>query len=346
MNKASTELKALFTLEGRNVYEGDELHVDPVFHREAGARVEAYRAADGSGVARCRSASGAMPLVPLHALSWHPFPETVVRESLVRGGLRSPSAGHLQAYEIGRKEAAESSARLRAEADRAILTLQSALIDLRASNVTEAQARIEHLLQLFGATVDESHCDADAFFQAGLGGQGAAAVPAKTSQVADQVALDETRRLEESIKKAFEDAYIAWHPYLAPVVRRLILTDRARQDVTGPLPRLGTWLRGYDTGVSSETMAAVYLGAREGDFDAPHDAGDFGRCYRLLAAVPEVRTAFPRIKQLIPSFAGVIENWAELADLYERGQDARKEFSALLASSRRPAAIAADELSD
>lgn len=346
MNKVVADLTPLFTLEGRDVYEGDELHVDPAFHRQAGARVEAYRAADGSDVVRCRSASGAVPLVPLHALSWQPFPETVVRESLVRGGLRSPSAGHLQAYEIGRKEAVDSAARLRAEADRAILTLQAALIDLRSDNACEARARIEHLLQLFGAPVDESHCDAEAFFQAGLSGQAAAAAPAKNSLAANQVAVEEARALDETIKRAFEDAYISWHAYLAPVVRRLILADRARQSAVGPHPRLGAWLASHDTGVSSESMAAIYLGARDGHFDAPRDAGDFGRCFRLLAAVPEVRTAFPRIQRLVPSFAGIIEQWDELADLYQRGEEAYDAFSKRLDSARRSPSAGAEQFMD
>lgn len=84
------------------------------------------------------------------------------------------------------------------------------------------------------------------------------------------------------------------------------------------LKRIGNWLRSDDTGISSETMAAITLGADSGDFDAPHDGSDFGRCYRLVEAVPEVRAAFPRIAALVPAFAGILAAWDELAAIYLR----------------------------
>jgi len=52
------------------------------------------------------------------------------------------------------------------------------------------------------------------------------------------------------------------------------------------------WLHGLDTGVSSETIYSVMTGHNVltcGEGDAPHDPGDFGRCYRLLKLFPEWR---------------------------------------------------------
>lgn len=85
--------------------------------------------------------------------------------------------------------------------------------------------------------------------------------------------------------------------------------------------RLGNWLVGNDTGISSMTMAGIALGADAMDHgwgtDAPHDPSDFGRCYRLVKAVPEIRAAFPVIGARVPAFAGILENWDDLAQIYE-----------------------------
>ena len=86
--------------------------------------------------------------------------------------------------------------------------------------------------------------------------------------------------------------------------------------------RLIEWLLSSDdTGVSSESMAAVALGvtkARRFGYDAPYDPGDFGRCYRLVKAVPELVEVFPAISKAVPIFAGILANWTELCALYER----------------------------
>ena len=81
---------------------------------------------------------------------------------------------------------------------------------------------------------------------------------------------------------------------------------------------IAEWFRGSDTGVSSETMAAIALGAEKGRFNAPYDPSDFGRCYRLVQKVPAIRNAFDRIGKLEPCFAGILLNWDELCGLYER----------------------------
>lgn len=66
------------------------------------------------------------------------------------------------------------------------------------------------------------------------------------------------------------------------------------------------WLLGHDTGISSLTICAVLSGKHgiaaevaRGHFgaDIPHDPADFGRCYRLLQAIPEWRA---RLEEVAP----------------------------------------------
>jgi hypothetical protein len=78
-----------------------------------------------------------------------------------------------------------------------------------------------------------------------------------------------------------------------------------------------------DTGLSSKTMAAIALGADNFALhnlrgDAPYDPSDFGRCYRLVKAVPAVRSHFDRIGELVPQFRGILLQWDELCAIYER----------------------------
>jgi hypothetical protein len=86
--------------------------------------------------------------------------------------------------------------------------------------------------------------------------------------------------------------------------------------------RLTQWMFSDDTGVSSETMAAVAMGVKKKDSfgnSPPWDSYDFGRCHRLLQAVPEVREVFPEIAKLSPVFAALIEQWDELSAIYVAG---------------------------
>lgn len=78
------------------------------------------------------------------------------------------------------------------------------------------------------------------------------------------------------------------------------------------------WLVSRDTGISSETMAAIALGAKNGLFEAPHDPSDFGRCYRLVQKVPAIRGVFGKIGEAVPVFAGILREWDDLTRIYER----------------------------
>lgn len=78
------------------------------------------------------------------------------------------------------------------------------------------------------------------------------------------------------------------------------------------------WMRSGDTGVSSETMALIAMGATKGDFSAPYDPSDFGRCYRLVKANPVIKESFLIISALVPRFTSILLNWDKCCEIYER----------------------------
>jgi len=82
------------------------------------------------------------------------------------------------------------------------------------------------------------------------------------------------------------------------------------------------WLNGEDTGMSSRFMVAVLTGTKwVDDFDAqphPHDVSDFGRCYRMLNAIPQFKNDLDKLKPYGDVWPKLIDNWDEMTRLYER----------------------------
>lgn len=91
-----------FEHEGRTVLSGQVLHVHPAYHRRAGStgRVERYY---GDSV-MLRSNNGAVPTVPLSALSWTPHPETVAMEELAHAGFTRPSHREVAVWIAARRK--------------------------------------------------------------------------------------------------------------------------------------------------------------------------------------------------------------------------------------------------
>lgn len=85
---------------------------------------------------------------------------------------------------------------------------------------------------------------------------------------------------------------------------------------------LSAWLASDDGGQSSYFMVYAITGhdgrtSNRGGVDYPHDPGDFGRCARLLTAVPEFRTQLDKVvAKGGPVWAGLVGVWDELNDLY------------------------------
>jgi hypothetical protein len=76
------------------------------------------------------------------------------------------------------------------------------------------------------------------------------------------------------------------------------------------------WLMGGDTGISSETILAVMVGAPFHGAGVPHDADDFGRCHRLLQRFPEWRARLGEVAERYPIWGPLVREWDALTDLY------------------------------
>lgn len=85
------------------------------------------------------------------------------------------------------------------------------------------------------------------------------------------------------------------------------------------------WLLSRDTGISSLTIFSV-LSAEHGKyafatrgwfrFGVPHDPADFGRCLRLLNAVPEWRDRLYEVALAYPEWGPLIREWDAIERLY------------------------------
>lgn len=89
------------------------------------------------------------------------------------------------------------------------------------------------------------------------------------------------------------------------------------------------WIIGSDTGISSETIWSVMMGAADFEnrpfgFDVPHDPSDFGRCYRLLKHFPEWRERLNEVAKRFPKWVPMIREWDKMVAIYERDLETGK----------------------
>jgi hypothetical protein len=101
------------------------------------------------------------------------------------------------------------------------------------------------------------------------------------------------------------------------------INDSANKRANGD-PEL-TWLKGTDTGISSVTIFSVlslkhgaHVSSRLSSPGIPHDPDDFGRCHRLLLLFPDWRQRLPEVSAQYPQWAGFIEKWDILEDLWKK----------------------------
>lgn len=78
---------------------------------------------------------------------------------------------------------------------------------------------------------------------------------------------------------------------------------------------LAKWLASDDTGLSSKFMAAV-LGGIGGEYAHPWDADDFGRCVRLLDAVPEFRERIAMMRAHGKKWSNLLDSWEQCENAY------------------------------
>jgi hypothetical protein len=86
---------------------------------------------------------------------------------------------------------------------------------------------------------------------------------------------------------------------------------------------LTAWLASDDTGLSSLYMASKLTGMFEAKYAYPRDPADFGRCLRLIEAVPELESKISDMSQHGKEWAVVAARWHEwaamsLVDDYKR----------------------------
>lgn len=82
------------------------------------------------------------------------------------------------------------------------------------------------------------------------------------------------------------------------------------------------WIATHHTGLSSIAMWSALMGRKRARiwFGIPHDAGDFSRCYDLVKFC-EISTDedFPKIIQVLPWYAPILQKWSDIAKMYEKG---------------------------
>lgn len=78
------------------------------------------------------------------------------------------------------------------------------------------------------------------------------------------------------------------------------------------------WAVGRDTGASSQAiMQTMTDGPPRDGYCYPHDSDDFGRCYRLLAIIPEWRPRIGEMANVGREWAALAERWDDLEALYQ-----------------------------
>ncbi|MDE2096533.1 MAG: hypothetical protein KGL39_04745 [Patescibacteria group bacterium] len=77
------------------------------------------------------------------------------------------------------------------------------------------------------------------------------------------------------------------------------------------------WISVDGSGLSAKTIACAALGQIPERPDYPHDGDDFGRCYRLLAAVPEARAGLDALGVKGGSvWIALVSRWSEIEKAY------------------------------
>lgn len=75
------------------------------------------------------------------------------------------------------------------------------------------------------------------------------------------------------------------------------------------------WLASGSRGISSNTMFSHLTGIDALDGyggDVPHDPDDLDRCLALLKSVPELRAQLPRMAEVSPQWAALVNRWDEV----------------------------------
>lgn len=98
-----------------------------------------------------------------------------------------------------------------------------------------------------------------------------------------------------------------------------LICDEFRRPIVKASSGMGltAWLASDDTGASSKYMASILSGQFSVSHNYPWDPSDFGRCIRLLEAVPELESELHKMKACSPQWAAVVDNWDKWIELYK-----------------------------
>lgn len=91
------------------------------------------------------------------------------------------------------------------------------------------------------------------------------------------------------------------------------------------------WITSRDTGISSETIWSVMMGCPKArgimGADVPHDPADFGRCYRLLKAIPEWRERLAEVAQQYSEWTPLVREWPHLTKMYVAAMNRKAQMA-------------------
>ncbi|PHI31203.1 hypothetical protein [Budvicia aquatica] len=101
---------------------------------------------------------------------------------------------------------------------------------------------------------------------------------------------------------------------------------------------LSAWLTSDDTGLSSKFMASVLSGQFITENRYPLDPADFGRCVRLIRAVPELEPSLSQMRDFGKEWAAVVNNWSYWTQLYDnkQGEELYKEMKTAYSAAPVP----------
>ena len=93
-------MRFCFDLDGKPVTPGTQLHVHPDYYWKAGAMGKAERYYGDS--VTLRTDNGAVPTIPVSALSWDPHPDTVAQRELEEAGFHQCSGRDIAIWRAAR----------------------------------------------------------------------------------------------------------------------------------------------------------------------------------------------------------------------------------------------------
>jgi hypothetical protein len=90
-----------------------------------------------------------------------------------------------------------------------------------------------------------------------------------------------------------------------------------KPDLSSPVEnRAAWWLANGSVGLSSRTLYGVFTGDMPHELTVPLDPDDFSRCKRLFDLIPEWRADLAKVKQVLPWYGPLIDQWTVLESLF------------------------------